>query len=148
MDPENLVFVRDVEWDLKNPCDDCPFLRTTAFHQGVAEHLPGYITSIEQQSFAHTCHKTDRRPQCDGPHTWTGKVKHCAGAILMLMKTGRGMDLQLPLLRAAERGQIDLADMARRAKADKRVFTLGQMLKFYEAGLKKRLRDHRRKGSK
>jgi hypothetical protein len=139
------VLARDVDWDLKSPCSDCPFLRTSPFHEGVAESLQSYMESIDARRFAHTCHKTDPRPKCDGPHTWDGRPKACAGATMMLLKTGAGTDLQLPLLEAAVAGKLDLADMTARANADNRVFKIPELLSFYLVGMRKMLRRSRRR---
>lgn len=50
---EPAVLAKDVGWDLKSPCGDCPFLKTSQFHQGVAASIPQYIESIESHTFAH-----------------------------------------------------------------------------------------------
>lgn len=142
--PGDVLLVSDVDWDLKSPCDDCPFLRTSPFHQGVASAIPKHVEAIQAGAFAHTCHKTDCRPSVDGPKTFKGRAKHCAGALMMLLKTGKGFDLQLPLLQALEQGKFDCRDMLARAKADQRVFTLSQFLAFYERRLGKHLRHRRR----
>jgi len=131
----------EVGWDLKKPCGDCPFTKAAPFHGGVAQSLVMYFDSIDSGKFAHTCHKTDMRPECDGPHTWKGKPQHCVGALLMLLKTGDGKDLQLPLLQAAEQGKIDLAALVEQAKADDNVFTLNELLEFYLKEIKKQVKE-------
>ncbi len=136
---EAAVLASDLGWDMPSPCGDCPFLRTSPFHQGVARSVPVYMAAITAGRFAHTCHKTDNRADCDGPRNWSSQTKHCVGALLMLLKTGDGKDLQLPLLRAAEAGKIDLAARTAQAKADPRVFTLKEMIRFYYGELQRRL---------
>ena len=42
--------VEDVDWDLKQPCNDCPFLRTSPYHDGVAENLPSCLESIRGET--------------------------------------------------------------------------------------------------
>lgn len=142
-EPVDLSQYRSTEigYDLKRPCQDCPFTRRAPFHSGVAESIPEYIASIDMGRFSHSCHKTDRRPQCDGPHTWEGKPQHCVGALLMLIKTGDGKDLQLPLLQAAEAGKIDLEALFELAKTDTEVFTLDEMIEFYLKGIRKLLAE-------
>ena len=142
---EDAVLASDVDWDLKSPCDDCPFLKRSPYHEGVASSLPNYVDSIEAHRFAHTCHKTDARPSVDGPRTWGGRAKHCAGAILMLLKTGNGLDLQLALLQACEDGKLDIHEMTERARRDSSVFTVPELLAFYarKIGDKLRRRRHR-----
>jgi hypothetical protein len=135
-----------IDFDLKTPCGDCPFLKSSPFHDGVCESLPQYLDSINMNVFAHTCHKTDNRGSVDGPQNFKGeRAKHCAGAIICLLKTGKGKDLQLPLLQAAERGAIDLDEMSRIAASDVEVFTLAEMLAFYANGLQARARKLRRR---
>jgi hypothetical protein len=94
------------------------------------------VQSITDGKVAHTCHKTDNRPSCDGPRNYPGPPQHCAGLILMLLKTGRGMDLQIPMLRAAEAGKLDLALMTAKAKRSPDVFRLGEFIEFYESRLR------------
>ena len=56
----------------------------------------------------------------------------------MLLKTGNGKDLQIPLLNAAGRKEIDLAALTEQANADGRVFTLRELLAFYLNALRRR----------
>ena len=77
----------NVEYNLKKPCDDCPFKKSTPFHVGVAQSIQGYADSLDAGTFAHTCHKTENRPECDGPRNHAGKAEHCFGALLMILKT-------------------------------------------------------------
>ncbi len=150
---ETALLASDVDWDLKTPCNDCPFLRTSPYHEGVAGSLPGYADSIQDHRFAHTCHKTDCRPTVDGPRTFKGTAKHCAGALMMLLKTGNGVDLQVPLLEALQADKWDYKEMETRAQADDRVFRLPELLEFYAIELgkrvavnnKRKLRKQRRK---
>jgi hypothetical protein len=130
----------DIDWSMRSPCDQCPFLKTSPYHSGVAGSLPAYMESIQNQCFAHTCHKTDNRPSVDGPKNYGGKVKHCAGAILMLLKTGKAMDLQLPLLEAAERGDLDLHAMSELAKHSPQVFTVWELIRWYGKKVRERLK--------
>lgn len=128
---EPQILESDVDWDLKHPCGDCPFLRTSPFHSGVAKSLKAYVESMRGGTFLHTCHKTDNRQGCDGPRNWGGRPKHCAGAILMLFKSGGTAWLQAPFIRAIDDGKVDVAALAIQAKADRRVFTLRGLLGFY-----------------
>jgi len=143
-----LVTVNNVGWDLKAPCGDCPFLKTSPFHEGVAGSISSYVESIQSGVFAHTCHKTDNREACDGPKNYKGeRPQHCVGAIMMLLKTGHTLDYQMPLLHAAERGEIDLKAMHEAATANENVFTVGQLLKFYADELAKQLKTPRMKAA-
>jgi hypothetical protein len=125
------VLVGDMHYDLQQPCGDCPFLKSSPYHQGVAKSLPTYIDAIKSGSFGHSCHKTDPRLACDGPHPTDGRpVQHCVGAILMVMKSGKYW-MQRPLIKAHDDGKIDLLEWERRAKLDDRVFTWRGMIRFY-----------------
>lgn len=143
---EDPLLAKDLDWSMTSPCGDCPFLKSSPFHQGVANSIPAYAESIDLGVFAHTCHKTDNRAACDGPHNWKGdQAKHCAGAIICLFKTGNGKDLQLPLLKAAESGKLDVHKMTAIAEADTRVFTWRQFLEFYAREVGKRARQAKRR---
>lgn len=134
----------DLHWDLKKPCADCPFTKSAKYHGGVCSSLPEYVNSIEAGRFAHTCHKTDVTEECDGPPDRHGPPQHCAGALMMLLKTGGGNDLQLPLLEAAADGKFNIDEMTKRAREDDNVFTLRELLVFYGNELRKRLRRKKR----
>ena len=129
-----------VTWDRKSPCNDCPFLKSSPPHSGILKDVPHTIQSIKEFRFAHTCHKTDNREDCDGPHKWTGeKPQHCAGAILMFLKTGGDAQFQVPFLLAAQHGLVDLDEWEALAKADSDCFTLREFLDFYLRYLKREL---------
>lgn len=135
------VLAGDLHWDLRQPCGDCPFLKTSPYHEGVEGHVSEYAAALQNNEFGHSCHKTDNRANCDGPirgQRLPAPIQHCAGALLMILKTGRCFDLQLPLLKAMEAGKISaeaVREMTRKAKADKRVFTVPGLLKFYAKGM-------------
>lgn len=135
--------IEDLDWSRKSPCKDCPFLKTSKFHEGIASNLIGYGDSFDEHRFMHTCHKTDNNPQCDGANgKYKGeKPQHCAGAILMQLKSGNQVPFQNSLMTASIRGLMGgknaLLYMARRAQKDERVFTWHEMLKFYSDELKK-----------
>lgn len=123
------LLVRDVAWNLKQPCNDCPFRRDAPDHAGIVAHIPAYIETIHEGRFAHTCHKTDNR--ADGPQNYTGdQVEHCAGALHFLIRAGR--DLQLPLLNAAEAKLFDITEATRDANLNERVFgSVDELLTYY-----------------
>lgn len=135
---EPVVLANDVRYDLKHPCDDCPFVKDSAFHQGVARHLPDTLRAIETGTFAHTCHKTDPRPSCDGPHLHDGPVQHCAGAIIMLFKSQNGRWMQAPLIKAFSEKRVDLNYFEELANRDRRVWSVKAMARFYIRELSKR----------
>jgi hypothetical protein len=140
IDGEDPVLVRDMAWDMARPCSDCPFLKSSPFHNGIARSLPTYQALIDAGHFAHTCHKTDPRKACDGPQPQDGRpVQHCAGALLSLLKTGDGYDLQLPLLLAAESGKFDVHAMTKAAEADDTIHTIPELMQFYLSELEAHL---------
>lgn len=78
---------KEIGFDLKKACQDCPFKKATPIHSGVAQDLPALAGHIEMGSFMHSCHKTD--PDSDGYNAdYKGQIQHCAGAIVMLKKMG------------------------------------------------------------
>lgn len=139
----DIILASDVEYKVRNPCADCPFIKSSPFHEGVAGSIPGMIESMADHNFSHSCHKTDNRTACDGPRNHQGETQHCAGALMMLLKTGKGFDLQIPLLEAAQAGKIDLEEWTARAKAAKNVFTVREMLDFYAKRMGQQVRRDR-----
>ncbi len=133
------ILASDLHFDMHKPCDDCPFVKSSAFHGGIAASMPGYSQAIDDGIFAHTCHKTDPRAMCDGPRPQGAKVQHCFGAIVMLLKSGKGRWMQSPLMKAWAENKIDLPAIEAQAKADRTVWTLRGMLGFYLREIKKRL---------
>ncbi len=126
----------DLDWDLKTPCDDCPFRKSSPFHEGIAANAPANTVSILGHNFCHTCHKTDPRADCETSKRYRGRLKHCVGSLIVLLKTGRGFDLQLLFLRAIEDGKIDIHELTRIAEADRECFEdLDAFLRFQGAGL-------------
>ncbi len=124
-----------IAWDMKGPCADCPFRRDAPDHEGVAASIVGYVESIERGEFSHTCHKTDNC--ADGPKNHVGQIQHCGGALHFLVRAK--CDLQLPLLKAAEAGKLDVHAMTRRARRDRRVFGSVRELVTYYLGVAQRI---------
>lgn len=139
------ILPKDIDWDLKRPCADCPFKRSTSWHQGVAANCVETTEAIFGGRFAHTCHKTDGRSDSDEGKRYTGRIKHCRGALLMLTKTGRGMDLQRPLINAIDRGQLDIEELARAAEHDTECFTVPEFLEFQALGAKRKIERKERR---
>ena len=134
---DKYVRVSDLEWDLKGPCSDCPFRRDAPDHEGVAKAVVGYYETMENHKFAHTCHKTDNRPVCDGPRNHDGPVQHCGGALLFVAKAD--VPFQRPMMLAAEAGKLDLDALFERAKKDKLVFGSFQELAAYYLKMAQRI---------
>jgi hypothetical protein len=137
----------DFDWDLKRPCADCPFRIGVPFHEGIALDTVGIVEAIRQHTFAHTCHKTDNFSDSPEGQRFVGRFKHCIGSLIMLIKTGRGCDLQIPFLEAAQAGKLDLDELMATAKADKDCYTLNEFLLAQAAGLEaieRRMRNRRR----
>jgi hypothetical protein len=134
VNPE-LLFAASLEWNLKAPCNDCPFRRNAPDHEGICGSLPELVKSIEAGTFAHTCHKTDKRPTCDGPvagdaGSYRGPTEHCAGALHFVFRAQRWM--QHAILKADDDGKLDIVDVEARALKDESVFrSMRELLDYY-----------------
>ena len=74
---------KDVAFDLRTPCNDCPFRIDVPLHDGVCNSLPRLKKNIDKGLFAHTCHKSDSRS--DGyEEGYKGKIQQCAGSRIMI----------------------------------------------------------------
>jgi hypothetical protein len=132
-----VVLDSELRWDLKRPCGDCPFLRTSPFHAGVCRDVVTNATAIQDGSFVHTCHKTDARRGVDGPLAGGPQdvpVQVCAGSLMMLLKHGAPW-WQRPIVKAIDEKRLTvehLAELERAANADGNdVFTLEDFISFY-----------------
>lgn len=143
MNPVAAALRINVEYDLKKPCGDCPFLKTTPFHVGVAANFEGYMESMSRQEFAHTYHKTDNRDEVDGPRNHQGPTQHCVGALLMLLKSESEsesvaywtQDAILYGIRSKKLTDDHLRHLIKLAKERDDVFTLIEMIRFYYQGM-------------
>lgn len=77
----------DMRFDLRHPCDNCPFRRTPLFPLGTARR-EGIAADLSDDHSAFFCHKTTRFDE-DGIHLPHENEQHCAGAMLVLEKLGR-----------------------------------------------------------
>lgn len=103
---------KDIAWDLKKPCKDCPFRRDVTPHVGVLQKMELYLGQMVNGRFAHSCHKTD--PRSDG---WSGRyygpVQHCAGALIFTRNIGEIQDLALW---AAENKKFSFKKLSRKTE--------------------------------
>lgn len=99
---------KEIGFELNAPCADCPFRRSTEFHEGVMKSLPEYVTKMESGEFSHSCHKTDPRSDSEGAKPVNGRIQHCVGAILMCEKSGNG---QMPYLTAFVKGDLNIDEL-------------------------------------
>lgn len=124
---------RELAWDMTGPCADCPFRRDAPEHEGVCAAIVGYVKVMDEQRFAHTCHKTD--PVADGPvngSTSPPTLQHCGGALHFMVRAGH--DMQLPLAKAIDARKIDVVALAKRARRDERIFaSVREMVEYYLA---------------
>lgn len=128
---------QEVHFDLKRPCDDCPFRTDAKRHDGVIKDLPTLHGRLERGLFAHTCHKTD--PRSDGPNPkYKGPVQHCAGA-LILCRNDKDYKLQHPQIDAALAGKFDPTELDMESPVFK---SFHEMVKHYVAIVNE---DERRK---
>lgn len=80
-----------MKFDLKKPCNNCPFTHTSMkgwLGEARAEEI---IESLLVRDESFPCHKTidyDRMDDDDEDDSWvpTGEEQHCAGATIMLLK--------------------------------------------------------------
>jgi hypothetical protein len=82
----NIVDSTDLAFDLKKPCDDCPFTKNAKMHEGVVQDLIPQIKLMEEGRFMHSCHKTDPRADHGRETPPNGSIQHCAGVLLMMKK--------------------------------------------------------------
>lgn len=133
-------FLKALRFDLHKPCADCPFRRDVRPHEGVARDLSGTLDAIEGGVFAHTCHKTDPRSDSPVGQAADGPAQHCAGALLMVLRTTNGIVDQEPMARAVGDGRLDLAQLDWRA-ADN-VHTGTSLVHAYDAFTRALIRQH------
>lgn len=95
-----------IKFDLKQPCKDCPFKKSTPKHKGIASSLIEYSGFIDQGTFAHTCHKTDKRADSPEGRKFKGTPRHCAGALILMRNDPQCMSNYI-----AARSQIGLIDL-------------------------------------
>lgn len=129
-EPDPFLTVDKVSWDLKGPCNDCPFRRNAPDHEGIVANVVTYVESLRGGVFSHTCHKTDNR--ADGPKNHVGPVQHCGGALHFMIRAK--CDLQGPLIQAVDANKLDIHEVSRRARRDKRVFgSVRELIEYYLA---------------
>lgn len=75
-----------MNYDLKKPCDNCPFLKQggVRLEPERALEIARYATDRQGATFA--CHKTTRT--VDGERKPTKDSQHCAGALIFAEKQG------------------------------------------------------------
>jgi hypothetical protein len=74
-----------MKFDLRRPCDNCPFRSDIKFPLEV-ERVEEIIHSITRLDQTFACHKTTRHGD-DGECIRHSKEQHCAGALILLEKT-------------------------------------------------------------
>lgn len=103
----------DIAFDMVEPCADCPFrLSTPCDKKGITQEqiqlIAGFHLDQLGRNEMHSCHVTDPRVTDGGYKGHKGKLQHCAGFMLMLVKSERESG---PMIRAAEAGRLDLAKL-------------------------------------
>jgi hypothetical protein len=78
-----------MHFDLKKPCDNCPFLRKGGIRLQRERVLEIANGMLDSQGITFPCHKTtvDSENE-DGDLVATAKSKHCAGALIFSEKQG------------------------------------------------------------
>ncbi len=77
-----------MHWDMKKPCDDCPFLKVGGIRLRRARirEIAGGMLDIQGATFA--CHKTVEWDEDGETEINTKSQKHCAGALIFAEKHG------------------------------------------------------------
>lgn len=90
-----------LHFDLKKPCDTCPFVKTNKT-VGRADWFEDVLGGYMRESLEHTCHKTD--PLADF-YVGGDRKQHCVGILGMMKKQN---DIISPSARKAiEDGRLD-----------------------------------------
>jgi hypothetical protein len=94
-----------MNYDLKRPCIDCPFLRGKAFLRSARARQIATDVLVRGQTFS--CHKT-LDYSGEGEPRDTKHTQHCAGALIMCENAGRPNQM----MRIAERlGMYDASKL-------------------------------------
>lgn len=69
--------------ELKRPCSECPFKNDLSYQRGWLgkQRAEGIIKSLYEKDQSFPCHKTTGGK--------TGKKQHCAGAMILMERSGR-----------------------------------------------------------
>ena len=72
-----------MKYTMSNPCNECPFRRDRAgfLHRSRAQDIADGLLALGEKCHPFVCHKTLNRTDID--------EQHCAGALILLEKTGR-----------------------------------------------------------
>lgn len=113
-----------IRFKLRRPCAECPFKKTTPLHRGVALNLDTLAESLRDETFAHSCHRTDSRSDYRQAKRYRGEIQHCAGALIMMEKSGC---VSLPMANAMAFGELDVKRLDMAAP----VYTVYEFLTIY-----------------
>lgn len=95
-----------IGWDLKIPCAECPFRKSTPCEKKGIQDLPGLVdTMMTTGVIAHSCHRTDPRSDYANPKLINGKVQACAGFTLFALNSGYPTG---PMMRAYSAGKLSI----------------------------------------
>lgn len=74
------------KFDLKKPCANCPFRKDIPFFLSKAR-ATDIVNAVTKEDKTFSCHKTVTYGD-DGESVFTPKEQHCAGALILVAKTG------------------------------------------------------------
>lgn len=78
-----------MKFDLRRPCDNCPFRSDVRFPLEV-QRVEEIVQAITEKDLTFACHKTTRfDPETGEAVRGNPKEQHCAGALIMLEKMER-----------------------------------------------------------
>lgn len=133
-----------MHFDLKKPCDDCPFLREGGIRlrRERVEDIAGGM--LDSQGITFACHKTTvDSSDGEGDLVATQKSRHCAGALIFAEKNNTATQMMRIMERL--RGYDARALMADRGTVARVFDNLDEMLAANDEAERPRRRKRRRK---
>lgn len=89
-----------MNFNLKKPCIDCPFVKGSSTNKSLAEGRIAGIVKDLRTNHTFTCHKTLEKPKIE--------QSHCAGALIFLEREAQFGESQNQMLQIA--GRLGLYD--------------------------------------
>ena len=102
------IDVSELSFDLKKPCKDCPFKKSTPVHEGILADLMDICNKLDDGTGIFTCHKTDPNTDSTDGQKFKGKLQHCAGFMIMAVKSKKTTD---HMINAYADNKLDLAGL-------------------------------------
>lgn len=126
---------RDLHYDLRTPCRNCPFRRDVPHHEGMPAKLTELFPGLPGGNVAFTCHRTDPRSDWPPARNYKGKLQHCAGFMILMEKEGEPSN---GMLRAEKAGRLDRGKLDMKAPVHSMMSILKSYAKWGGALLERR----------